>query len=112
MQTDYLIIGQGICGSFLSWYLQNAGLSFVVMDEPQPNTASVTAAGIINPVTGRRIVKTWIIDEVMPFAKKAYEMIGGELQITAIEQKNIVDFFTTAQMRQAFFERHASDKEF
>jgi glycine/D-amino acid oxidase-like deaminating enzyme len=112
MKTDYLIIGQGICGSFLSWYLQKAGLSFLVMDEQQPNTASVTAAGIINPVTGRRIVKTWIIDEVLPFAKNVYEELGGELNITAIEQKNIIDFFPTAQMRQAFLDRYANDTQF
>jgi glycine/D-amino acid oxidase-like deaminating enzyme len=112
MQTDFLLIGQGICGTFLSWYLQKAGLSFIVMDEQQPNSASVTAAGIINPVTGRRMVKTWIIGEVMPFAQKAYEAIGKELQITAIEQKNSIDFFPSAQMRQAFLDRHASDTEF
>ena len=94
MQTDFLIIGQGICGSFLSWYLRKAGYSFLVIDEQQPNTASVTEAGIINPVTGRRIVKTWLIDDVMPFAWQAYTALGEELQVTAIEQKNIVDFFS------------------
>jgi glycine/D-amino acid oxidase-like deaminating enzyme len=34
------------------------------------------------------------------------------LQVTAIEQKNIIDFFPTAQMRQAFMDRYAADKEF
>lgn len=112
MQVDYLLVGQGICGSFLSWYLQKAGLSFLVIDEQRPNTASLTASGIINPVTGRRIVKTWIIEEVMPFAKQAYDSLGGELGITAIEQKNIVDFFPTAQMRQAFLQRYENDTQF
>ena len=112
MQPDYLVIGQGICGTFLSWYLHNAGFSLLVIDEQQPNTASVTAAGIINPVTGRRIVKTWLIDDVMPFAQDAYTSLGEELQITAIEQKNIIDFFPTPQMRQAFLDRHAEDRRF
>jgi len=62
MEIDYLIIGQGICGTFLSWYLRKAGISFIVIDEPRPDTASRVAAGIINPVTGRRIVKTWLIN--------------------------------------------------
>jgi glycine/D-amino acid oxidase-like deaminating enzyme len=112
MQTDYLLIGQGICGTFLSWYLHKAGLSCVVIDEQQPNTASVTAAGIINPITGRRMVKTWLIDDIMPFAHKAYAEIGADLQITAIEQKNIVDFFPTPQMRHAFLDRYATDQQF
>lgn len=112
MQTDFLLIGQGICGSFLSWYLRKAGYSLIIIDEQQPNTASVTAAGIINPVTGRRIVKTWMIDEVMPFAWQAYQDLGSALQVTAIGQKNIVDFFPTAQMRQAFMDRYATDTTF
>lgn len=112
MQTDYLLIGQGICGTFLSWYLQKAGLSCLVIDEQQTNTASITAAGIINPVTGRRIVKTWLIEDILPFAQQAYAEMGAELQITAIEQKNIIDFFPTAQMRHAFLDRYAADTEF
>jgi hypothetical protein len=102
MQVDYLLVGQGICGTFLSWYLQKAGLSFLVIDDYRPNSASLTAAGIINPVTGRRIVKTWIIDEVMPFAKIAYDALGAELGVTTIELKTS-SIFPTAQMRQAFY---------
>ena len=112
MHTDFLIVGQGICGTFLSWYLQQAGFSFLVIDQPQSNTASKVAAGIINPVTGRRIVKTWLIDEVMPFAHKAYSELGQVLNITAFEQKSIVDFFATPQMRDAFAKRYAEDTQY
>lgn len=112
MHTDFLIVGQGICGTFLSWYLQQAGFSFQVIDQPQANTASKVAAGIINPVTGRRIVKTWLIDEVMPFAHKAYAELGQALNITAFEQKSIVDFFATPQMRDAFAKRYAEDTQY
>ena len=112
MHTDFLIVGQGICGTFLSWYLQQAGFSFLVIDQPQSNTASKVAAGIINPVTGRRIVKTWLIDEVMPFAHSAYTALGKALDITAFEQKSIVDFFATPQMRVAFENRYAADTQY
>ncbi len=76
MQIDILIIGQGISGTFLSWYLQQEGFSFLVIDQPQSNTASKVAAGAINPVTGRRIVKDLMIDEVLPFALDAYQQLG------------------------------------
>ena len=112
MHVDHLIIGQGICGTFLSWYLQQANRSFLIIDEARPNTASRVAAGIINPVTGRRIVKTWMIDELMPFAKNAYEELGRSLYITAIQQKNIIDFFPTAQMRVAFYQRLSEDPQY
>jgi len=112
MQVDHLIIGQGICGTFLSWYLHKAKKSFIIIDEANYNTASRVAAGIINPVTGRRIVTTWMIDQVLPFAQNAYADLGREIGITAIEQKNIIDFFPTPQMKVAFHHRHAEDCQY
>jgi glycine/D-amino acid oxidase-like deaminating enzyme len=112
MQTEILIVGQGICGTFLSWYLEQAGIDHLVIDQPQDNTASKVAAGVINPVTGRRIVKTWLIDEVMPFAQQAYAELGAALNITAIEQKRIVDFFATPQMKIAFESRYGEDPQY
>jgi glycine/D-amino acid oxidase-like deaminating enzyme len=112
MHVDILLIGQGICGTFLSRELQKAGYSFLVIDENNPGTASKVAAGIINPVTGRRIVKTWMIDEVMPFALQQYTSLGNQLKITAIEQKDIIDFFPTPQMKLAFEKRYSEDTQY
>ena len=102
---DHLIVGQGICGTFLSWYLAKAGRSFAIIDNKGIDTASRVAAAIINPVTGRRIVKTWMIDDVMPFAKNAYDEISAHVGVSVVQQKNIIDFFPSPQMRLAFQER-------
>jgi len=112
MQVDFLVIGQGICGTFLSRELQKANQSFIVIDESRPFTASKAASGIINPVTGRRIVKTWMIDELMPFAWNAYQSFGADLNISCISQKPIIDCFTTPQMRLAFTERFEKDQQY
>jgi glycine/D-amino acid oxidase-like deaminating enzyme len=112
MQIDYIIVGQGICGTFLSWELEKANQSFIVIDESKPFTASKSASGIINPVTGRRIVKTWMIDDLMPFAWDAYQSLGAALGIHCIAQKPIIDCFATPQMRLAFTERYEKDKQF
>jgi glycine/D-amino acid oxidase-like deaminating enzyme len=112
MKIDVLIIGQGICGTFFSWWLEKAGLSYLVIDEARPDTASKTAAGLINPVTGRRIVKTWMIDELLPFAQTSYQQLGQELGATLLEQKSVVDFFPTPQMRLAFLDRYAEDRQY
>src|ERR1700732_5139990 len=105
MQTDVLIIGQGICGTFLSRELERAGLSYMIIDEERSSAASRAAAGLINPVTGRRIVTTWMIDELLPFAREAYEP-------EFIRAVSVVDFFPTAQMRLAFLERYAEDPQY
>jgi len=112
MNIDVLIVGQGVCGTFLSRELERAGLSYLVIDEARPFTASKAAAGLINPVTGRRIVKTWMIDQLLSFACSAYEEAGSALGISCLTPTSIVDFFPGPQMRNAFFERYTEDPEY
>jgi glycine/D-amino acid oxidase-like deaminating enzyme len=112
MHTEYLIIGQGISGTMLSWYLKQSGRSFIVLDNGDKNTASRTAAGLINPVTGRRIVQTWMIDQLLPFAFDAYKKLGEELGVNIIHQKNVIDFFPSAQMALAFRDRLAENDHY
>ncbi|TKK68642.1 FAD-binding oxidoreductase [Ilyomonas limi] len=109
MQVDYIILGQGISGTFLSYYLQQQGKTVLVIDTPQSYTASKIASGVINPVTGRRIVKTWLIDELLPFCWSAYTEIGNLLAVSLIRQCNVLDFHATPQMQEAFASRIAED---
>lgn len=104
-EVDYIIVGQGLCGSFLSWNLLRAGKKVLVIDQSFTNTATKIASGVINPVTGRRIVRTWEIETFMPFAVSAYTQLGNELGIDLIKQCNILDFHATPQMKLAFEER-------
>jgi glycine/D-amino acid oxidase-like deaminating enzyme len=105
MNIEFLIIGQGISGTWLSYYLKKEGRSFIVIDDNNKNSSSRLAAGVINPVTGRRHVEVWMANEILPFAQNAYEQIGSELNILAISSTSIIDFFPTAQMRLSFLER-------
>jgi glycine/D-amino acid oxidase-like deaminating enzyme len=105
MNIDVLIIGQGITGTFLSYYLQKEGKSFLVIDNNYSRSPSKIAAGIINPVTGRRLVTVWMVEDVLPFAWKAYQAIGHDLEITAISQKSIIDFFPNPFMRESFLQK-------
>ena len=112
MFFDYLIIGQGISGTWLSYYLNKAGKSFLVFDNNFKSSSSKIAAGIINPVTGRRHVNVWMAEEILPFAWDAYKEIGKNLDITAISQKNIIDFFPSPQMRLSFLNRIEEDNTY
>jgi len=69
---DFIIIGQGIAGTLLSDALSKRQQKVLVIDKGHKGSASSIAAGIINPITGRRFVKSWKIDEFLPYAKKIY----------------------------------------
>jgi glycine/D-amino acid oxidase-like deaminating enzyme len=111
-ETEVLIIGQGLAGTWLSWWLHKAGISFKVIDNASASGASIHSAGLINPVTGRRLVKTWMIDELMPFAWESYREMASFLQMDLISETRVVDFFPTVQMLQAFQKRCAEDAAF
>lgn len=75
-QVDFLIAGGGLAGLTLAFSLTEiSNASILVMDEGNPNAASSVAAGILNPITGRRHVKTWMADELFPFAFEFYKKI-------------------------------------
>jgi len=103
--VEFLVIGQGLSGSFLQFELERAGLSHFVIDEALPFSASRVAAGLINPVTGRRLVTTWMIDELLSFAREAYGRLAAVLGKEYLLPVRVVDLFPTAQMRLAFLKR-------
>ncbi|HYC41047.1 MAG TPA: FAD-binding oxidoreductase [Chitinophagaceae bacterium] len=105
MRVEFLVVGQGLCGTFLSWFLHRAGKSFLVMDQNDPASSSRVAAGIINPVTGRRLAITWMAEELLPFARKTYQELGQFLDAQLIFQKNLIEFFPNPHQRELFLER-------
>jgi glycine/D-amino acid oxidase-like deaminating enzyme len=103
--VEFLVIGQGLSGSFLQLELEQAGVSHVVIDEVLPLTASRVASGLINPVTGRRLVTTWMIDPLLAFAREAYGRLAEVLGSAFLSPVTVIDFFPTVQMRLAFLKR-------
>lgn len=76
-----VIVGQGIAGTMLSWFLIKKGADVTVVDEYHPNSSSHIAGGLMNPITGRRFVKTWMADVVFPFAESAYQELENVLNV-------------------------------
>lgn len=107
--TDYLIVGQGICGTLLSYYLERAGQSVIVIDEPRQFTATKVASGIINPVTGKKWVTTWMAAQLLPFALDAYTALGKELDAELIKTYDLLSYHTTPEMQQLFEGRIEED---
>lgn len=78
MKIDFLLIGQGLAGSALGYRLKKAGNKIKLIDLPHENKSSRVAAGLYNPVTGRKMVKTWNADllfpEIQPFYRELEEI--------------------------------------
>lgn len=89
-KVDYLIVGQGIAGTVLSYKLLQKGYSVQVIDDGHKTSSSTKAAGIINPITGRSYVKSWRIDDLIPAAQKTYQALENELGSKYYHEHNII----------------------
>lgn len=56
--VDVAVVGQGFAGTALAWQLRWRGATVLVADRGDPDTASRVAAGLVTPVTGRRLAPT------------------------------------------------------
>lgn len=81
MQVDYLIVGAGIAGSVLTDHLLKAGKKVMVIDEPTLSNSSKVAGGLYNPITGRKMVKTWncdlLFDYLIPYYRDLQDSLGA-----------------------------------
>ncbi len=92
-QIDFIIVGLGLAGACLALQLLKRGKRIMVYDLPGQNRASSIAAGLFNPVTGKRVVKTWKADEVFQYLFDFY---------TEAEKKLDVKFFHPTSLYMPF----------
>ena len=86
MDIDYLIIGQGLAGSLLAWELIQRQKKVIIVDNNKEN-ASLVAAGLINPVTGMRFVKSTNVDRLLPTTIDFYKQLSCHFQQTFYIEK-------------------------
>lgn len=97
MKMDYIIVGQGLAGTILAFELLSKGQKIVVIDKDisfdsadSENISSRIAAGVINPITGKRYVKSWKIDDLLPVARQTYTALESLLGIPIFNEKLFV----------------------
>lgn len=94
---DYIVVGQGLAGSVLSYSLLKRGKRLLLIDTNEEKTSSKVAAGIFNPITGRKMVKTWLADQLFPFLKQFYSEMEIELQSQFFHPTNMYFPFLTQE---------------
>jgi len=82
--VDYIVVGQGLAGSAVAVQLLKLNRKILVIDQPDRNNSSRIAAGLFNPITGKKMVKTWMADTLFPYLHTFYR---------AVEVKTASQFF-------------------
>lgn len=101
-EYDYLIIGQGIAGTALAWHLIEAGKRVLVVGDSSRPSASRVAAGIYNPLTGRKLVKTWLADALFPCAIQFYTRLEKIFGVKLVYPQNIYRPYRSPEERHNY----------
>lgn len=98
MQVDFLIVGQGLAGSLLAWTLMQRGCRVLVLDNNCRN-ASQVAAGIVNPVSGKRLAKSEAVETVLPAALACYGQLSDFFGKSFYVRKKMLRLFQSEAER-------------
>jgi len=73
------LIGGGLAGSILAWHLYWSDDQWKWSDEHYSRRPSDIAAGILNPITGRKYALSWKFPELLEEAKTFYRKVEREI---------------------------------
>ena len=106
---DFVIVGQGIAGTTLAWQLRWPGLRGVIIDRDDGTSASKVAAGLMTPVTGKRLVPAWRLDETWAAADDFYRRVEDETNSPFLTQPGQARLFEGEESRAEFDRRDWSE---
>ena len=84
---DYLIVGQGLAGSLLAWRLLQNKQNILLVDNEHRGCSSMAAAGLVNPVTGKRLVKATETEQWLVEAKSLFDTLSKYFKQTFYHPK-------------------------
>ncbi|HZV71592.1 MAG TPA: FAD-dependent oxidoreductase [Saprospiraceae bacterium] len=105
MERKFEIIGHGIAGCVLALTLYRRGIPFTIKGSTLPGEASMASSGLINPVTGRRYVKAWMIDELLEKATEFYKWTEQLLGNQYFFPVDIIRFLSNHDASEAWNKR-------
>lgn len=108
-ETDYIIVGLGLAGACLAIQLLRRGKRIMVYDTPDQNRASSVAAGLFNPITGKRIVKTWKADEMFSYLFKFYREVERDFRLKYFYNCPLYTPFRTIEEQNEWMAKSTDD---
>ena len=91
----------------MAYVLRQRGHQVLVYDPGQANSASNVAAGLMNPVAGKRFALTWRAAELLPFAASFYRELEQRFGQSFFTETPILKIFSSLEEQNAVLVRSA-----
>ena len=108
-EFDVVVLGQGLAGTTLAWRLRERGQRVLVIDRDAKGGSSKIAAGLMTPITGRRLVKTWRWEIFWPAACEFYRRAEAELKTEFFYPRRMVRLLADESEKEYLDRRIASE---
>ncbi|MDA0882814.1 MAG: FAD-dependent oxidoreductase [Bacteroidetes bacterium] len=95
----FLVVGLGLAGSLISYLLHKQGAKVRVVNQTDPNSASMVAAGMWNPLSFRRTVPTWFAPTMIKTIHQVYPEMEKDLSAKFFFPRKIVRYFPNEDYR-------------
>jgi glycine oxidase len=89
----------------MAWQLHRHGFRVLVVDRESGDSSSRIAAGLITPVTGKRLAKSWRLEEVHPAAVSFYRWVEGQTGSSIFQQCPSLRLFQNEAEREEYHRR-------
>jgi len=110
-QVDTIVVGQGLAGSMLAWMLMQRGQRVLVVDAAVHPSASRCAAGIVNPLSGQRLVKATGFEAHWRVAARCYGDLSLQLGKSFWTELPLLRVLRSEQEQQ-LLERRRADPDY
>lgn len=107
IQTDFLIIGQGIAGTLLSLELIKHGKKVSVIDKQNLFKSSLVAGAVLNPMAGKHWSPSPQADIFLPAALDVYKNIEQLLGISILKPVSLYVFHESEEEHFQFENKQA-----
>ncbi len=104
-QFDYIVVGQGLAGTTLTFRLKQAGYSVLVVDKHREVTSSKVAPGAYNPMVLKRFTPCWMIDQQL---EPLYDFITAfekQFNVAIHEPIKLLRLFKSVQEQNLWMEK-------
>lgn len=103
---NFLLVGQGLAGSLLAHALRQRGQRVRVVETGLQSSSRI-AAGVCNPVTGRRPTCTWLADELFSYLHEYYPQLEAELGTRFFHPTHVYRPYRSLEEQNDFIARTA-----
>ncbi|AWV98154.1 NAD(P)/FAD-dependent oxidoreductase [Arcticibacterium luteifluviistationis] len=108
METDYLIIGQGLAGTCLAHQFIERGKTVKIIQNQDLPSSSKVAGGMFNPVTGKRLARTWKQQETFSYLNTFYQGLETILNTKVLHKIQLFRPYKNENQRSQFIKAIAS----